>query len=156
RRSEDEDDRPSKKKKGGGSMMLILGGGLAVVAVVAIIVAAVMFSGGDDSSSNPTNNAGGAPAADPATTKNDTPATPVKQEPVSVLTNITNLLPNSTQAVVSYPMDYTYGSAVRSAALVTDQSDAGFNPHLFQSRFGYGVDEVNRIVTALSIKDNWV
>jgi len=156
RRGEDEDARPAKKKKGGGSMMLILGGGLAVVAVVAIVVAAIMFSGGD-TPSTPSGNTGTTPATDPNAAANTQPGTTPggPTEPASVLTNITNLLPNSTQAVVSYPMNYTLGSAVRPAA--TDEgNDAGYNPLLFQSRFGFAIDEVNRIVTALNIKDGWV
>src|SRR5262249_6573554 len=99
---------------------------------------------------------GAAPATAEQPKTDPGPGQASQKEPASVLTNVTNLLPNSTHAVISYPMSYTYGSAVRAAAI--DENEAGYKiaKDHFQSRFGYSIEDVNRIVTAVNLKDNLV
>jgi hypothetical protein len=161
---DDADEGGQKKKKSGGSGMLIIGGGLGLAGVAAIVVCAIALwpSGEGDSrpsgsspppaASGPTpggtpdNFAGAAPAA-PGTTPNQPAA-------AAVLVNVSNLLPNDTQAVVAYPMPVTLGSALKAAAI--NEAEGGFKAERFRQTMGVDLEDLHRVVTAISAKNNWL
>ena len=71
----------------------------------------------------------------------------------SNLANITNLLPNDAQVVVSYPMDRAYASNLRVEGF--NESDVGgFSAERFKANMGFGIDEVNRIIATMRMKDD--
>jgi hypothetical protein len=164
RRRDGDNDRPAKKEKKGSSVMLLLGIGLAVVAVVALGVVGIFFFLGDDGSSGG-GLAGGSPGySDPGLEgapggpgegeqPNGGPGskTPVDLGPVAE--DITNLLPNDTQAVVSVPLNRVRGSALRQAAL---ENPGTFQPEAFRATFGFPLDNVERVVIAANFDKGWI
>lgn len=164
-RKRGEDDapgKPAKKKSGGGSGMLIIGGGLGLAAIVAIVVCAIALwpgdgGGGSASSSPPPGGGGTAPPPSGGEAAPETPAgtagTP-KPQPPSVLVNVSNLLPNDTEAVVAYPMPFTLGSALKAAAI--SETEGGFKPERFRQTMGFEVDDLHRVINALNSKDSWL
>jgi hypothetical protein len=151
----EDDDRAGKKQKGSGKV-LILGIGLGATALVAVVVCVVALSSGGDSPKPAGTTSGPAPAPIPMpeTKKAEAP----KEKPVETPKYVdsskpTNLLPNDTQVVISYPMRKTLGSSLRTAAL---DAAGSYRQEAFKQTLGFGVDDINRIVTGLNIKDNWV
>jgi uncharacterized protein (TIGR03067 family) len=164
RRDDDNPDRPAKKKTGGGSGIIIIGASLGVVAVIAIAVCAYAFwpSGDSGSSSGGSSSPPGGVASTPTTPTpgegqpgGATAPPPGEQRPATPqLPNVTNLLPNDTQTVVAYPLSVTIGSALKAAGI--DEAEGGFRVERFRQQMGFGLDEVNRLITALNSKDDWV
>src|SRR5262249_19479323 len=116
----DDPDRPGKKAAGGSSKTVILGVGLAVVGRAAIGIAIAVAMSGKKPEKPASTNTGASSSNTGGTTdppKTDTPAP--KAEP-PVVPDITNLLPNDTQAVVSLPINRALGSALKTAALDSD------------------------------------
>jgi hypothetical protein len=150
RGDDDDDDRPSRKQDGS-SKMLVLGIGLAVVGVAAIGICLWLFMGQGDSPSTASNSS---PAPAPASSTPPPKAAdkgPAK-ETVN-LANVTNLLPNDSQVVISYPMNRLLASSIKAAAL---DADGGFKEERFNEKMGFPLREVTRVITTLNIKKNWV
>src|SRR5262249_42893988 len=66
--------------------------------------------------------------------------------------DITNLLPNDTEAVRSYFMDNLLASSVRRAALNTP---GAFSESAFRSTFGFPLDDLSRVVIAFNLTKKW-
>jgi Protein of unknown function (DUF1559) len=172
RRDEDEDeedDRPQKKKSGA-STTVILGGVLGLLAL-GLLGFGAMFafgvfggsaktdsgsSSGSGSSSSSSSNSGPQAASDA------TPGADVKKDEPGAAGNvgdISNLLPNDTEAVVNYQIDKLSASSFRDAAL---QTTGAFNEAAFKSTFGFPLhdsttkDGLQRVVTALNNSKHWV
>src|ERR1019366_7965961 len=163
---EDEEDERPQKKKSGASMTLILGGVLGLLAVGLLAFGALFamgFLGGstksDSSSSSSSNNnsstSGPTAAPDPVggDGKKDAPSAPLKVQDVS------NLLPNDSEAVVNYQIDKLSGSCFRDAALGTA---GAYSESAFKNTFGFPLHDANakegvqRVVTALNNSKHWV
>ena len=75
------------------------------------------------------------------------------------MADISNLLPNDSEAVFNYQIDKLSSSSFRDAAL---QTSGAFNEAAFKSTFGFPLydsatkDGVQRVVTALSDSKHWV
>jgi len=148
---DEDDDRPSpQKKKGKSNLMLILGIGLAVVALGAIAFAVVSFMGDGTKKDGGGGGGGGGQQQPVAENKDQQPA---PQPTVAEPNNPTNLLPNDTQVVISYPMDRLRGSSLRTIAL---ENAGGFRPGLFEQQIGTSLAGVSRIITGMSAKQDWV
>src|SRR5262249_24854943 len=122
-------------------------------------------SGGPSPVANNTNppvpppGAGGGPVADvqggpeagnttPA--GNDAAATPaVSRSPAG---DITNILPNDAQAVLSIHLDKLRSSTLGHQAF---ESRVGFKPDSFKVKFGVGVEELTRMVRAENLDLGW-
>src|SRR5262245_57858734 len=148
---DEEDDRPAKKK-GGSNMMLILGIGLAAVALVAIVVCVFAIPWGDgkkpdsQQGNNPgTNNPPPGGDQQPGG-GNEAPAAPE-------FGNVTNLLPNNSHGVISFPMDRTLGSALKTAGT---QAEGAFKVARLETQLGLSLDDVSRVITAMNPAEDWV
>ncbi len=146
RDEEEEEDEAPKKKKSGTSMTLILGIGLAAVAVILLVVGLVVLlgSGGNSPANNNPANRGassgsGTDGGAPDENNNTPPAGPS-------LTDVTNLLPNETQMVLSCNVDRLLASSAKRLAFETA---GGFVTESFQKKMGIPVEEVTRMVTAV-------
>ena len=60
-----------------------------------------------------------------------------------MVADITNLLPNDTQAVLSIPMNKVTASSLKGAAL---DAEGGFKEEAFRKTFGFGLDGITRVV----------
>jgi len=163
----DDEDRPSPKKKqkpAKSNMMLILGVGLALVALTAIVVCVFAIPWGDGgdkkNAANNNNNGGGMPPppGSGGDAEKDKEKEKDKQPPPAEPVNATNLLPNDTQVVISYPMDRALTSSLRSIAL---ENAGGFRPRTLEKQLGLApasapLSGVSRIITALNAKNDWV
>jgi hypothetical protein len=156
RRDDDDEDRP-KKKEEGSSKMLVVGIGLAVVGAVALGVGgwALGLFGGGDSGTKTNSPSGTAPSTvQGTTTEQPKEAAPKTAEAAGpALGNVTNLLPNDTDIVISYPMDRTLGSSLKSAAI---QSEAGFRKERFEAQMGFPLEDISRVLTAMNRSEGWV
>ncbi len=141
-----------KAEKSGGSRLLYAGVGLAVVAVAAAIVAVVIFMG-DDSKSSSSKGGGGGSAAAPGTSEETPKEEKRDRGPAVVLSDITNYLPNDSQAVVSINGEKALGSSLRKAMLGTP---GAFNERSFLTTMGFPIEQVSRMVIALNGTKNWV
>jgi hypothetical protein len=163
---EEADEQPKKKKKKGdkegNQKMLVVGGGAAILALAAIGVglwAFGVFGGSKDTkkpttnTTNNTDNKNTNPITDNKNDKKEEKKDPPKNEgpAPSSLGDITNLLPNETQAVVSINFDKLLTSSFKQVLLRTP---GGFNPANFKRTFGFDVDDVSRIVMA--VNKDWV
>ncbi|HZY86356.1 MAG TPA: hypothetical protein VFE78_16100, partial [Gemmataceae bacterium] len=163
---EGDEDRP-KKKKSGGSKVLVLGIGLAVVAIVALGVGAFLLFGGKKEPKKPSTppqmagmggSGGGEGAGAPGEGDGADPTKQPAQQPGAAaqananLGDVTNLLPNDTQAVLSVPTPRLLGSPLRRAAF----GQGGFNEAHFRATLGVSLEEVRRVVMALNLTDDWV
>jgi uncharacterized protein (TIGR03067 family) len=142
----DEDD-DSPKKKGGTSPVLMMGGVLALAAVVGIGVTLYFMLSGDSkpaASTTPpsTQPAPGGDSAPPPPGGEAAPAPPV-------LANVTNLLPNDADLVVSYPLDRTLGSTLKIEGL---DVEGGFSSERFRANMSFAPDEVNRVISTANFK----
>jgi hypothetical protein len=166
-KGKDSPDRPAKKgkEKKGSPLLLILGIGVAVVALLALVVGGLAFMGvfgGDDSTGDggggisPGPVAGtpgganpdkGKPGGQPGRGGKPSPGQGVKGP------DITNFLPNDTQAVASIPMARVRGSALRQVALGLP---GGFKEEDFRQAFGFEFDKVHRVVTTSNLDKDWI
>jgi uncharacterized protein (TIGR03067 family) len=163
RRRDEEDERPVKKK-GGSSMVVILGGGLAVIALVVLVIGGLSLAGiiplfGGDEKKPSARGGGGTPTPTPSGDPNEGKGPP---PPPAVAADITNLLPNDAQAVVSIPMTRVAASSLRAAALQTD-GGGGYSETKFERTFDglklFGDEKENgisRVLMALNHQKNWV
>jgi uncharacterized protein (TIGR03067 family) len=146
------------KEKSGSSKMLFLGIGLGAIALVAIIVCVVALSGGGDKGQAKSNTPSGSSGAFSANTPSNQP--PPKTDPTPTQTdfliNPTNRLPGDTQAVISYPWERTWGSALRSTAL--GSGSGAYREDRLRQQLGLNsLEDINRIVTALNFTGSgWV
>jgi hypothetical protein len=168
------------KAKKGGNNVLILGGILGGVAliVLGVVVYMLMFAGGDTSpqknvqppklAANSTGGPKPAPQPPPANPVAATPAadaqaptkaagaatTEVALEPgvQTQIQEISNLLPNDTQSVISINMDRLRNSTIGQQAF---ESPIGFRPETFKAGFGLGVEEMSWFIRAENFGQNW-
>jgi flagellar basal body-associated protein FliL len=154
---EDEEEATPKKKKSGGSPMLIVGIGLAAVAVVALAVGAVFLFSGDKpdspkssggSASMPPPNAGASGETKKTDAKEEPPAPRPRQE------DVTNLLPNDSQAVLNLPLQQMFAHPRIKQALL--HTPGAFSEAAFQRIWGVGPNDVQRVVLAYNTEKKTV
>ncbi len=161
---EDADEKPGKKKKKKGGSMLVIGGGLALAALIALGVALwAIFGAGDSSSANKPIASGGGPgrmAAPPP----QAPAQPAAATPAVALTStappapplavqdISNLLPGDSQTVGSLAVERAQSSSIKHPLMNTP---GGFSTKNFKDTFGFGFEEISRIVFGMNHAQNW-
>jgi hypothetical protein len=94
---------------------------------------------------------GGDPNANPNTGPGDppTPAANVRPSPAG---DITNLLPNDAQTVLSIHTDRLRSSTLGQQAF---ESRFGFKPDTFRLKFGLGIEEMTRLVRAENLDQAW-
>src|SRR5262249_40466628 len=117
---------------------LVLGG----VALILLVIGGILIfgGGGGDTSNNFTR---GRPSGPTDTPPSSTPET----KPVTPPFDITNLLPNETEAVVSIPhFERLLSSTIAGTALNTPGS---FTSQGFQARFGMPISKVKQVVIAM-------
>jgi hypothetical protein len=165
RDDEDDEDRPKKKKKAGSSAtMMIVGSVLALVAVCVLGVCGWLLIGGSDDPPKPTpsSSPGTAPVANIQPNPTPTPnpaekpagaAEPAAGAGLPVASDITNLLPNDTQVVISIPFTRASGTALRAAFF---DSEGGFKEAKFKNLYGFGIDGLARVEIALNLSANWI
>src|SRR6266851_4206820 len=118
-------EKPAKKKSG--PSLLYAGIGLGGLALVAVVAGICYFAFGGDSS---TTNTKTKPPTSGSGNKDDTAKDDEKKDdkPAIFLTDVTNYLPNDSQAVISINGEKALGSSLRKAALGTPGS---FNEQSF-------------------------
>jgi hypothetical protein len=158
----DDDDAGETKPKKKLSPTLLIGIGLAGVALIGLVIGglALAFGGGDTPAAPPGKppggggfagggNAGGGTPGDadkPGGAGGDTKPADVSK--ASQAADVSNLLPNDTQAVVNLNIDKILGSSVNLAALGTP---GAFNPTSFAQTFSFPLDALARVVLALNM-----
>jgi flagellar basal body-associated protein FliL len=164
---EDEEDERPQKKKSGASTTVILGGVLGLLALGLLAVGAMfafgVFGGSTkpDSSSNSGSSSSSNNSGPQAATENASGAEGAKETPAASLRepDISNLLPNDSEAVFNYQIDKLSSSSFRDAAL---QTSGAFNEAAFKNTFGFPLydsaakDGVKRVVTAVNNSKHWV
>jgi hypothetical protein len=149
----DDEDQPKFKKKKGDSNKLVIGLGLAAVAVVLLVVTVIIVMNNNSgttktktTSNNPSASRNTTPEPDKGTKPED------KAAPVTSFvsgSNITNMLPNETMAVINLPMKdirtNTLGKMMFEDNLGASSKDAG--------RMGFTLEDVERWIIALSNSD---
>ncbi len=148
-------EKGSKKSSDGGSSTMILGIGLAVVAVVVIAIGAVVLwpkseksGGGGGGGGNYTGGSGDNSG------ENENPGTrpPVAGGPKPSTANITNLLPNDSEGIVSLNLDQMRSSSVGKAAFRTA---GAFDGVAFTKNFGFTPQQVSEAVASFSTSNSW-
>jgi hypothetical protein len=150
RRRREADDEGGEGAKGGMSpkvLMLVGGGVLAVILLV--VVGIFMFGGGSDTKKT-TSTATTTPVASSPSDNEDKPA--VKSVASVSSEFITNLLPPDTEAVVNLRMHELIRTELGRAFFDTP---GAFRNAALQQRLGFSVDDVDRLVQALSFSHNW-
>jgi hypothetical protein len=159
-RDDDEDGRPRKKKEGG-SKKLVLGlaiGGAALVLAAVAGYLIFMNMGSTDKkgsiASSSTRPSGGGSAAsspqeDEAPPKKEEKKTEVAQ---STGETITNLLPNDTESVLNLMPQEILATPVGKTAFETP---GAFQRSQFEMSFGFPLDNLERVVIANSLTQNW-
>jgi hypothetical protein len=146
----DEDAKPKKKS----SPVLIIGIALAGVALIGLVVGGLfvagVFGGGDGKQAK---GGGGKTAGSPGVASDEgekPPTNPGDKKPAdegpAVTYDISNLLPNDSQAVVNYNIDKLLSSSVKHAAF----RPGAFSEQQFTRTFGFPIDGVTRVVQAFS------
>jgi hypothetical protein len=136
-----------------------------------IVGGILLLSGGSDTPNPPSNppagpSAGGPKAGGPGTPGGPTP--PVASGPTAPASNpsdapaatpaadgfanVTNLLPNETQAVYAFNMGPFRNSTLGGAMF---RSSSGFRPEVFQESLGLPFERMNKFVRAESLKNKW-
>jgi uncharacterized protein (TIGR03067 family) len=153
RPDDDEGEAPAKKKKSG-SAMLVVGISLAAVAVIALAVGAVFLFSGDkpDKSSGPPASANSAKSGEGDEVAK-TPD-PEKDKPKPRQPDVTNLLPNDSQAVLNLPLDHLLGNPKVSQAMV--RTPGAFHEGAFQRVWGISPTDVSRVVLACNTEQKTV
>src|SRR6266481_2068761 len=162
RARDDDEDRPRKKESG--SKKLVLGLAIGGAALVLLAVAAVLIfmnMGSTDkkpSAGTPPGRApGGSSAAAQNTQDDDTPKKEEGEEKKAAPAKITsetatNLLPNDTEAVVNLMPQEILGSPLGKTAFDTPSA---FQRGQFQSAFGFSLDDLERVIVANNVSQNW-
>jgi hypothetical protein len=159
---DDDDDAPPKQKKKT-SPTLIIGIGLAGVAVIELLVgglfmAGVFGGGGDNKQASNNRPGGGSPPGGGvpdggANPEGDGSKSKPPEVPPPATADISNLLPNDTQAVVNLNVDKIMGSSLNRAALDTP---GAFNAAHFARNFGFPIEAVTRVVLGLNMQKRTV
>jgi hypothetical protein len=158
-RLDDDDDGGKKAKKkqksSGGATLLILGLGLGGVGLVVLVVVGILLAtaGGDSGNKQPP----------PQQNRPSGPTTPVAgdggdkkaEEPekaLGALPDATNLLPNETELVTNINVSRMLESSVGKAAF---QTAGGFSLRNFETKMGFPLGDLNRIVRGSSFTQGW-
>src|SRR5262245_49064722 len=104
--------------------------------------------GGPGTPGGPTPPVASGPTA-PASNPSDAPAAPPAADGFA---NVTNLLPNETQAVYAFNMGPFRNSTLGGAMF---RSSSGFRPEVFQESLGLPFERMNKFVRAESLKNKW-
>jgi hypothetical protein len=80
------------------------------------------------------------------------PSAPLPPGPSGVYQNVTNLLPGDTQSVLTIDMDRMRNCTLGQQAF---ESRIGFQPTLFKSKLGIGVEEIARYIRAENLEQKW-
>jgi len=166
---DDEGARRPKTKKSGAPVVLIVGGVIALLAIVGLIVGGIFLFGGNNSTPSSStqqanNNTGtGTGQRTPSSTGTTQPdskspdtnpaASPAEADAAEGnLANVTNLLPNDSQAVYSVNMNKFAGSTLGGSIF---RSGSGFRPEMFKEGLGLPMEQMNKFLRAESLKNNW-
>src|SRR5260370_33290205 len=156
-----DEDAPPKTKKKQTSPTLLIGIGLAGVAVIALIIGGLyiggVFGGGDNKQAlNPggpgkpgrsgSPDGGGTPDGGNNPPGED-PNKKLPEVSKPTVADISNLLPNDTQAVVNLNVDKLLASSFNKAALGTPGS---FNGPQFARTFVFPIETFTRLVLAVN------
>ena len=159
-----DDDEREEKPQQKSNALLFVGIGVAAVAFIGLVIGGlfiggVLVLGGGGSppkgggGGGLTNNGGpqgagiGGNTGDNTTNPLDPNKKPGAAESGSQLTDISNLLPNDTQAVVNLNIDAISSSSLKMAALRTP---GAFSEQQFTKSFSFPIDAVTRVVIALN------
>ncbi|HXG12756.1 MAG TPA: DUF1559 domain-containing protein, partial [Gemmataceae bacterium] len=152
---DEEADRPRKKKPEGSSRTLLIGLGLGAFALVVLgLVGFLLFGGGNDTTTRPAGpGSGGTEGVEEQPREdNQKPEQPQKAE----VGDPTNLLPNDTEAVISANVPRAINTILwRILFDVRDGTPGGFSQEAFAKKFGFGVDDVKRLVLANNDSEGW-
>lgn len=146
RRDDDEGDGDEGKGKSANHKTLYIGIGLGTVALAALIGGGILLFGG--SPPTPSKGSGPPPNANAGTkteqTKEETK--PAEAGEAGGVADITNLLPNETQVLLTYDVEKVLNSSVKLALL---EKPGTFSESAFNKTFGFPIENVKRILTAL-------
>ncbi len=149
---------PDKKKEKSNNMVLILG--LAGAGVLLLVVAAVFiffnpFGSKDEKKAVATTPSGRTPGGgvQAKTDPEDNPNKEVKkEEPNKPVDLVSNLLPNDSEVVVNFSPQDILKSPVGKPAFETP---GAFQKKMFQDNFGLPIENLERILVAANITQNW-
>jgi hypothetical protein len=163
RARDDDEDRPRKKE--GGSKKLVLGLAIGGAALVLLAVAAVLIIMNMGSTDKKPSTSGGATsgrvpggAGNGAQNTPDDDAAPKKEEDkkpaVAKITSetATNLLPNDTEVVLNLMPQEILASPLGKTAFDTP---GAFQKGQFHSAFGFPLDDLERVIVANNMSQNW-
>lgn len=168
---DDDDDRPRPKKQSGSNTTMILGIVLGGVALVLLGIAGIFLlpmllgDGGSGSNSRyaggptggPAPGFGGGDGGDGAGAAGgdggEQPKEDAPKAPAVDLADMTNLLPNETQHVRSINVKRLLPSSAGAAMFRTA---GAFNHESFKRTTGVALEDVNRVVLAVNVPQNWV
>src|SRR5262249_2781510 len=114
-------------------------GGLALIALV---VALIFILNNDEETTKTTTTSTPAPKKE----------TPKEEPPPPPPTDITNLLPNSTEAVVKAEGGGLLIGPLGSAAVDTP---GAFRKDVIEERLGFKLDDIDRIVIGINFSEDW-
>jgi flagellar basal body-associated protein FliL len=154
---EDQEDAKPKKKKSGGSGMLIVGIALAAVALIALAVGGYMIWGGSEkepASNNPSGKplTSVTPSGGGSEKEGDVKPPEQKGPPKDTVKakqeDVTNLLPNDTQAVVNLPLEHLFANDKIHQGLLN--TPGAFHEGAFQRVWGIAPTDVSRVVLGVN------
>jgi hypothetical protein len=149
---------PDKKKEKSNKMVLVLG--LAGAAVLLLIVAGVLIFGGvlggkeEKQAATPprsgrTPGGGSQAKVDPEENPNKEVKKDDPNKPVDL---VSNLLPNDSEVVINFSPQDILKSPVGKPAFETP---GAFQKKMFQDNFGLPIENLERILVAANITQNW-
>ncbi|HMC64723.1 MAG TPA: hypothetical protein VKI65_07275, partial [Gemmataceae bacterium] len=149
RRGEDEDhiEEPAapKPKSTTKAPIFIISGVVGVVALVLLVIAGLWMFGVFDGEEPPKTQ----PVTQP---KKDVPKEP-PAAPVPTLAEITNLLPNTTEAVLRLEVRELLNSPIGIAAFDTK---GAFRREAIEQQLGLRLDDIDRVLVAGNFTDGWI
>lgn len=160
--NEDGEKKPRSKKQSGSNTTMMLGIGLGAVALVllgiaGIFLAPMMF--GDSNSVSYNSNSGITPMPSPGGTEDGgtgeepPPMQEGGEKEAPILPDVTNFLPNDSQAVYSINVKRLLESSAGTAMF---QTAGAFNRDHFRHTTGIPIDNVARVVSASNAAQKWV
>jgi uncharacterized protein (TIGR03067 family) len=154
---------PPEPPKKSSSKVLKIGVALAAVALVALGVGGYVLFYGPGKSTNPrrVENGGDRPSikeVNGGDKRQEPPAREVKAAvpnagPDVLEADVSNLLPNDTEAVLDIPIQRLLGTAFKQSAFTTPYA---FSADAFRKTFGFPIENVDRIVTAANPAGDWI
>jgi hypothetical protein len=155
----DEEAESKGESKGKNNKILYIGIGLGVVALVALVGGGILLFGGGGSPKS-ASGGGGSPQAAPAPAKPVT-TTPVAEAPKASapppavvqsgpIDDLSNLLPNETNTIVTWGIEKLRDSSVKNCLLETS---GAFSESTFERTFGFPLENVKELITAVLPKD---